>query len=110
MLTVPGQRSSKGSDEMDARSRAAAFGRTLAAAAIVGAAWTGITLAIDASAASVEGRVALKSDEEAGYTADFALTVTGLSGDVAERVLNQAKQLCPFTKALASAGITVELA
>ena len=33
----------------------------------------------------------------------------GLPGDVAERVLIQAKQLCPFTKALSGAGITVEV-
>ena len=64
---------------------------------------------VDASSVSVQGRVALKSEEEAGYTASFALVVTGLPGDVAERVLTQAQQLCPFTKALGPAGITVEL-
>ena len=67
------------------------------------------TQEVDASSSSVQGRVALKSEEEAGYTATFALVVTGLPGDVAERVLTQAQQLCPFTKALGPAGITVEL-
>ena len=67
------------------------------------------TQEVDASSAQVTGTVVLKSDEEAGYTADFALTVSGLPAETAERVLTQAKQLCPFTKALAPAGITVDL-
>lgn len=64
---------------------------------------------VDASGTAVQGRVTLKTEEEAGYTAAFALVVSGLPDDVAERVLAQAKQLCPFTKALTPAGITVEL-
>lgn len=67
------------------------------------------TQEVDASSVQVEGRVSLLSDEEAGYTAGFTLVVTGLDGDTAKRVLTQAKQLCPFTKALAAAGITVDL-
>jgi organic hydroperoxide reductase OsmC/OhrA len=64
---------------------------------------------VDASSARVEGTVTLKSDEEAGYTAAFALQVSGLPADAAERVLQQAQQLCPFTKALTPAGISVTL-
>ncbi len=67
------------------------------------------TQEVDASGVQVEGRVSLLTEEEAGYTADFTLVVTGLPADSAERVLTQAKQLCPFTKALAGAGITVDL-
>jgi organic hydroperoxide reductase OsmC/OhrA len=67
------------------------------------------TQQVDASSVQVEGRVALRSDPEGGYVADFSLQVSGLPGEVAERVLTQAKAFCPFTKALAPAGITVEL-
>lgn len=67
------------------------------------------TQEVDASSVQVEGRVALRSDPEGGYVADFALSVSGLPGDVAERVLTQAKAFCPFTKALTPAGLTVEL-
>lgn len=65
---------------------------------------------VDASGVSVEGTVTLKTEEEAGYTAAFALEVSGLDAESAERVLQQAKALCPFTKALTPAGITVTLA
>ncbi len=65
---------------------------------------------VDASSVSVEGTVTLKTEEEAGYTASFALAVSGLAGDSAERVVEQAKALCPFTKALEPAGISVTLA
>ena len=64
---------------------------------------------VDASGVQVQGRVALKSDEEAGYTSSFELVVTGLPGEVAERVLEQGQQYCPFTKALAGADLTVRL-
>ena len=62
---------------------------------------------VDASGVQVQGRVTLSSDEEAGYTSGFALVVSGLPGDVAERVVEQAQQICPFTKALSGAGLTV---
>ena len=63
----------------------------------------------DASGARVQGRVTLKSDEEAGYTSDFEIVLSGIEGDAAERVLTQAQQVCPFTKALAGADLTVRL-
>lgn len=65
---------------------------------------------VDASGVSVEGTCTLKTEEEAGYTAAFALVVSGLAQDTAQRVLDQAKAFCPFTKALTPAGITVTLA
>ena len=65
---------------------------------------------VDASGVSVEGTCTLKSEEEPGYTAAFALVVSGLPGEAAERVLEQAKAFCPFTKALTPAGMTVTLA
>ena len=65
---------------------------------------------VDAAGVSVEGTCTLKSEEEAGYTATFALVVSGLPTDSAERVLEQAKAFCPFTKALTPAGMTVTLA
>jgi osmotically inducible protein OsmC len=68
----------------------------------------GSTQGVDVDAASVEARVALRSDEEAGYTAGFALVVTGLDDASGDRVVTQARQICPFTKALDAAGITVE--
>ncbi|SDQ34315.1 OsmC family protein [Quadrisphaera sp. DSM 44207] len=64
---------------------------------------------VDASGATVQGRVTLQADEGGGYSSDFELVLSGLSGDDAERVLTQAKQFCPFTKALAGAGIQVRL-
>ena len=64
---------------------------------------------IDVSSVQVQGRVALKSDEEAGYSSSFELVVSGLPSEVAERVLEQAQQFCPFTKALAGADLTVRL-
>ncbi len=64
----------------------------------------------DASGVSVEGTVQLKTEEEAGYTSSFTLTVSGLDADSAERVVEQAKAICPFTKALTPAGLSVTLA
>ena len=62
---------------------------------------------VDASGVQVQGRVTLKSEEETGYTSAFELVVSGLPGDVAERVLEQATAICPFTKALAGPALTV---
>jgi osmotically inducible protein OsmC len=67
------------------------------------------TQGTDADGARVQGRVTLKSDEEAGYTSGFEIVVTGLEGDAAQRIVTQAEQICPFTKALAPAGISVRL-
>jgi lipoyl-dependent peroxiredoxin len=64
---------------------------------------------VDASSAQVQGTVTLRSDEEAGYTSGFELVVSGLPDEAAQRVLDQARQICPFTKALAGAGLTVRL-
>ncbi|TXR52678.1 OsmC family protein [Quadrisphaera setariae] len=65
---------------------------------------------VDASGAQVTAHVVLTTAEEAGYTSHITLEVSGLADDVAERVLEQAQQICPFTKALAGSDLTVKLA
>ncbi len=65
---------------------------------------------VDASGATVTATVHLTTGEDAGYTSHFLLEVSGLPDDVAERVLEQAQQICPFTKALEGADLTVRLA
>lgn len=66
---------------------------------------------VDASGATVEATVTLASASgQPGYTASFALTVSGLAGDEGRSVFEAAQAICPFTKALAGAGLTVELA
>ena len=62
---------------------------------------------VDTSGASVEATVTLESGEGSGYVSAFELALTGLDGDVAERVLEQATQICPFTKALDGRRLTV---
>lgn len=65
---------------------------------------------VDASDAKVVARVHLTTGEGGGYTSHFSLEVSGLPDAVAERVLEQAQQICPFTKALQGADLTVSLA
>jgi lipoyl-dependent peroxiredoxin len=66
----------------------------------------------DAADARVEATVELASADGPGYTSTFALSVSlpGLDGAAAQRVLDEATSLCPFTSALADRNLTVELA
>ena len=64
---------------------------------------------VDDSGTEVTGTVRLTPDSGGGYTAHFVLEVSGLPEDVAQRVLDQAQQICPFTKALSAADLTVRL-
>lgn len=65
---------------------------------------------VDASGTSVEATVTLRAGTRGGYSAAFDLTVTGLDPSVADRVLQQATQFCPFTKALGGRDLTVRTA
>ncbi len=60
--------------------------------------------------AAVTSTVTLQSGEGAGYSAQFELVVSGLDGDDGAQLLEQAKVLCPFTKALDPDRLTVRLA
>lgn len=66
----------------------------------------------DAADARVEATVELASADGPGYSSSFALAVSlpGLDGAAAQRVLDEATSLCPFTSALADRNLTVELA
>ena len=84
------------------------------AAALAGCLQQALTVAsstIEAEVdASVTSTVTLQSGDGAGYTARFELVVSGLGGDQGEQLLDQAKALCPFTKALDADRLTVRLA
>lgn len=87
----------------------------LMAAALAGCLHQALQIAAssqDASAvdASVEATVTLESGDGAGYTSSFELVVSGLPADTADRMLEQAATLCPFTKALAGDRLTLRTA
>lgn len=65
---------------------------------------------VDASDTSVQATVTLQAAEGGGYSASFDLAVTGLDASVADRVLQQATQFCPFTKAPDGRDLTVRTA
>jgi lipoyl-dependent peroxiredoxin len=61
---------------------------------------------LDASGASVRAEVTLTAGDSTGYDATFTLVVEGL-GEAAERVVEQAAVICPFTSALAGERLSV---
>lgn len=86
----------------------------LMAAALAGCLQQALTVAvstIDAEiAASVTSTVRLESGNGPGYTARFELVVSGLDIEHGDELLEQAKALCPFTKALDAERLTVRMA
>lgn len=86
----------------------------LMAAALAGCLQQALTVAgstVEAEVdATVTSTVTLQSGDGAGYSARFELVVSGLDGDQGEQLLEQAKALCPFTKALDADRLTVRLA
>ncbi len=87
----------------------------LMAAALAGCLHQALQVAASSQGASavdahVEATVTLESGDGSGYTSSFVLEVTGLPADTADRVLEQAAALCPFTKALAGERLTLRTA
>jgi osmotically inducible protein OsmC len=86
----------------------------LMAAALAGCLQQALTVAASTQDADVAptviSTVTLNSGEGGGYTAVFDLVVSGLDGTQGAQMLEQAKALCPFTKALDSERLTVRLA
>ena len=86
----------------------------LMAAALAGCLQQALTVAGSTIGAdiktSVSSTVALESGDGAGYSARFELVVSGLDVEHGDELLEQAKVLCPFTKALDADRLTVRLA
>lgn len=102
-LAVAGDADSAGEATSPEHLMAAALAGCLHQALQVAASSQGAS-AVDAS---VEATVTLESGDGVGYTSSFALVVTGLPADSADRMLEQAAALCPFTKALEGARLTL---
>ena len=60
-------------------------------------------------APSVEATVTLRTGEEAGYTAAYELVVHGPDDADGAHVLDEAKALCPFAKALEGDRLTISV-
>ena len=84
------------------------------AAALAGCLQPALTVAASTQnsdfAPTVTSTVTLTTGEGGGYTALFDLVVSGPEGAQGDQLLEQAKVLCPFTKALDSERLTVRLA